>query len=92
MATPEAGTVAGRIVGVAWLVAALLFVATAVEVVRGSDRWRKAALAGCIVSTPALLVDAGDAFAGLLVNAVILAVVFDVPVRIGDIVSERTTT
>jgi hypothetical protein len=91
MATPDAGTTAGRIVGAAWLVAAVLFVATAIEVWRGSDRWRKAALAGCIVSTPALLVDAGDAFAGLVVNLAIVAIVLDVPDRIRAIAGDRPT-
>lgn len=73
MATPDAGTVAGRIVGVAWLVAALVFVAAGAELAMGRARWRGAAIAGCVVSTPALLVDVGDAWVGLVVNVVIAA-------------------
>lgn len=74
MATPEAGTWPGRVVGVAWLVAAALFVVAGLLLVAGRATWRAPALAGVIVSTPALLVDAGDAPAGLVVNAVVLLV------------------
>lgn len=72
-ATPAAGTAGGQTVGVLWLLAAVLFAATAFLLAIGSHRWRRVALAASLVSTPALLIDAGDAFAGLVVNAVLVA-------------------
>lgn len=73
-ATPEAGTWAGRFVGIAWLVAALLFVVAGGLLATGRASWRRPALAGLIVSTPALLVAVSEAAAGLVLNVALLVV------------------
>lgn len=74
MATPDAGTWPARFVGVAWVAAAGLFVVSGLLLAAGRALWRRPALAGVIVSTPALLVDIGDAPAGLVINVVLLVV------------------
>ena len=74
MATPDAGTWPGRFVGAAWLAAAALFVVAGLLLTVGRPSWRAPTLAGVIVSIPALLVDIGDAPAGLIVDAVLLVV------------------
>lgn len=72
-ATPAAGSLPAKIVGVAWPAAAILFLATAVQLLRRAGRWQPPAVAACVVSIPALVIDAGDTFAGVIVNGVILA-------------------
>jgi len=75
-ATPTAGSASGRVIGLFWLLGAVLFAVTAGALAIGSGGWRQFGLVACIVSTPALVVDAGDTFAGLAVNLFLAALLF----------------
>jgi hypothetical protein len=64
-----------RVFGVLWTVAALGFVAAAVALFAGSTWWRSMLLAVTGLSMVLTALDRNVAFAGFLVNLVILAVV-----------------
>ncbi|MGY2002663.1 hypothetical protein [Blastococcus sp. SYSU DS1024] len=73
--SPAAGSIPGMIVGGIWLAAALLFLLTAVLVLRGRPTWRPVGLLAALVSIAVLLPSASIAAAGLLVDAAVLVAV-----------------
>ncbi len=73
--SPAAGSLLGMIVGGVWLAATLLFLLTAVLVLRGGPAWRPVGLLAGLVSIAVLLPSASIAPAGLLVDAAVLAAV-----------------
>lgn len=60
-----------RVVGVAWLVAALLLGAAAVMLLVGSAAWWKVALAGMVLSQVLIVLQWSDAKAGTVPNAMV---------------------
>lgn len=71
---PAAGSSAGYLAGVLWLVAAVLFVTAAVLLATGRA-WRLCALAGVVVSAPVIGLAPGQAVAGLVVDGLVLVLV-----------------
>jgi hypothetical protein len=71
---PAPGSTAGIIAGTGWLIAAALFVAVAVLLARGRRTWRPGAVTAALLSAAVLAPSSGVTFAGLAVNAAVLAV------------------
>ncbi len=72
---PEAGSLAGRIVGLGWLGAALGFLLLAVLLVRGDRRARPLALGAAVLSLAVGLPALGAALAGAVADVVIIGAV-----------------
>ncbi|MGY1837637.1 hypothetical protein ACI79P_21380 [Blastococcus sp. SYSU DS0510] len=70
--SPAAGSPPGMIVGGVWLAATLLFLLTAVLLLRGRSAWRPIGLLAALISVAVLLPSASIALAGLLVDAAVL--------------------
>jgi hypothetical protein len=76
---PEAGSALGVVVGTLWLVALVLFLATAALLAAGRPAWRPVGLLAALLSAAVLLPSASLAWAGLAVDAaVVVAVVLAV--------------
>ena len=72
---PAAGSAAGYLVGVLWLVAAVLFLVGAALLVMDRSAWRLAALAGVAVSAPVIGLAPSKAMIGLVVDGLVLILV-----------------
>jgi hypothetical protein len=72
---PEPGSPAGLVVGAFWLVAAVLFVAAPVLLVRRRPRWGVVALAGAAVSAVVIGLHPAPAVAGLVADALVVVLV-----------------
>jgi hypothetical protein len=70
---PSPGTAAGEAVGVAWLAAALLFIAGAFLLATRRHGWDRVTLAAVVVSLPVLAAVAGTAAAGVAVDGAVAA-------------------
>lgn len=74
-AVPAPGSADAYVVGGLWLVAAVLFVTTAILLVAGRTAWRMTALAGVVISAPVIGLAPGQAVAGLVVDVLVLVLV-----------------
>lgn len=69
---PTPGTAAGYLVGVGWLLAGFTLVLAAWALVARKPAWPALAVAGVLASSAVILVNPGQAYAGLVVNALVL--------------------
>ncbi|MFF5213579.1 hypothetical protein [Streptosporangium sp. NPDC000396] len=70
---PDPGTIAGKLAGVVWLDAAMLFCCAAVLLAAGRSVWRPTALVAVALSLPVALIDVRQTVAGVVVDVVVLA-------------------
>lgn len=71
-AVPTPGTVAGYLVGLGWLVAGGLLIATAGLFLTRQAGWRATALAGALLSVAVIGLNPAQAIAGLAADALVL--------------------
>lgn len=74
-AVPAPGSPAGLAAGAFWLVAAVLFVAAGVLLVRQRSSWGVLALAGAVVSAVVIGLHPAPAITGLVVDALVVVLV-----------------
>lgn len=74
-AVPGAGTIPGYLVGCLWLLATIMFVTAAILLALGKRAWRTAALAAVVISVPVVSLSYGQAWMGLVVDAIVLTLV-----------------
>jgi hypothetical protein len=71
-AVPTPGTAAGYLVGFGWLLAGATLVVTAWTLVMRKPVWPALAVAGALGSSAIILINPGQAYAGLVANAMVL--------------------
>ena len=74
-AAPTPGSTAGYLVGGLWLMAAVLFAATAILLAARRPAWRAAALGGIAISVSVISLAPAQAVAGLVIDGLILILV-----------------
>jgi len=71
-AVPVPGTAAGYVIGLGWLAAGAVLVVAAWLLAMRKPVWPVIALVGALLSSAVILVNPGQAYAGLIANAAVL--------------------